>query len=149
MLQSLGCCFSVCKQPVSEPASLQNQMTNIDVILQIYGHFISFWHLDKLLQMLQMRCDRHWLKGPARTAVTVDHNTPRHCFLWDKDKGLVYRGETLWFWLSLLLDLGVLLPLMWSYGLMHCLKMIWGGASVTCWFGKCFKTGSFHLLNSF
>lgn len=87
MWRSLGDRFSVCKQPVIEPGSLQNQMTNFDVISQIYGHFISFWHLDKLLQMLKMRWDRLWLKGPAWTAVTVDRNTPRHCFLWDKDKG--------------------------------------------------------------
>lgn len=35
------------------------------------------------------------------------------------------------------------LPLMCSYGLKHCLKMIWGGASATCWFGKCFSQALF------
>lgn len=129
-------------------------MTNIDVILQIYGHFISFWHLDKLLQMLKMRCDRHWLREPAWTAVTVDHNTPRHCFLWDKDKGLVYRGETLWFWLGSPLDLGVLLLLRAfatdvelrtdalpqdDLGRCLCDLLVW----------QTLHPGSFHLLNSF
>lgn len=148
-------CFCVCKQPVSDPGSEQNQTTNIGAGLHIYRHFISVWHLDKLLQMLKMRCDRHGLRGTAWTAVTVDHNTPRHCFfLWDKDKGLVYRGETLWFWLSSPLDLGLLLLLRAfatdvelrietlpqdDLGRCLCDLLVW----------QMLQPGSFHLLNSF
>lgn len=69
-------------------ALMKDLTANIDVILQNYGHFFSFWHLGKLHQMLKMRCDQQRLRGSGWTAVTVDHNTLRHYFLWDKDKGL-------------------------------------------------------------
>lgn len=58
--------------------------------------------------MLKMRCDQRRLRGTDWTAVTVDHNTQARFFYETKIRAWVYREEPSWFWLSLLLDLGVL-----------------------------------------
>lgn len=54
--------------------------------------------------------DTHWKALPGQLLQWIII-LPGTVFLCDKDKDLVYRRKTLWFWLSLLLDLGVLLLL--------------------------------------
>lgn len=89
-------------------ALMKDLTANIDVILLNYGHFFLF---DILVN-----CTRCWrwgviskdweeLAGQQLQWIITLSGT---IFYETKIRAWVYRGEPLWFWLSLLLDLGVL-----------------------------------------